>query len=307
MSRIEQALARARRDKQQEGAGKETSTVQDDQRAGVTPADLDEKALLRQPEGNSLQNAIPPASGQAASSVVPAKARVRLSPKLVTATAMQSGLSEEYRKLKERLVKLTKRNGFQNMLMVSSSLAGEGKSLTATNLAISLAQEFDHTVLLIDADLRRPTCHELLGVPRAPGLAGCLLDGLDLADALVPTGLGRLSFLPAGRAVSNPGELFASTMMQDLLLQMKNRYTDRYIIIDTPPVLPFSETRVLSRVVDGVVMVVRENVATMEDLREALEALEGATMLGVVYNNASQKSGRRKGYGYGYDGYGASS
>ncbi|ABB37633.1 Non-specific protein-tyrosine kinase [Oleidesulfovibrio alaskensis G20] len=293
MSRIEQALARARKDKEHNAE----DTPPRPAGGGGAPSGV--------PHTPAEDSGGP--AGPLPAPRVAAARQVRLSPKLVTATAMQSGLSEEYRKLKERLVKLTKRSGFQNMLMVTSALSREGKSLTSANLAISLAQEFDHTVLLIDADLRGPTCHELLGVARTPGLTDCLLDGTDVGEALVPTGLGRLSFLPAGRAVPNPGELFASTMMQDLLLQMKHRYTDRYLIIDTPPVLPFSETRSLSRVVDGVVMVVRENVATMEDLRESLEALEGATMLGVVYNNARSGGGRRGryGYGYGYGGYGS--
>ena len=212
--------------------------------------------------------------------------QVTLDSRLIAASGPDEPMSEELRKIKGRLVSLARQKGM-NMFMVTSSDVGEGKTLVSANLAISLAQEYDNTVLYIDADLRAPCAHSLFGVEASPGLSDCLMDGVPLHKALVPTGVGRLSFLPAGRQLPNPGELFASSLMRDLLLEIKRRYADRYIIIDTAPALPFAETRQLGRTVDGVLLVARENIATLSGFGKTLEALEGSNLVGVIYNAAS--------------------
>ena len=177
---------------------------------------------------------------------------------LVSLNDIVSPAAEEFRKLKQNLVRLTKKKGFQNTIVITSGTVGEGKSVTSTNLAISLAQEFDHTVLLVDADLRKPSCHELLCMDQGYGLSDCLLEGTDVSKAIIRTGIGKLSFLPAGTPMANPGELLASQRMATVLREMKERYSDRFLIIDTPPVLPFAESRTLARLADMVVLVVRE-------------------------------------------------
>ncbi len=206
---------------------------------------------------------------------------------LVTAIDPHTQAAEEYNKLKSVIVKLTQKGSFLNMLMVTSSVGGEGKSITSLNLALSLAQEFDHTVLLVDADIRKPAIHSYLGIEKSAGLTDCLLDGVDIKDALIRTGLGKLSFLSAGRDVSNPTEVFTSRRMRDFFLEIKNRYHDRYIIIDTPPVLPIAETRSLSAIVDGIILVAKEGHVTLKNIEETMECIKGTPLLGVVYNEAS--------------------
>ena len=208
---------------------------------------------------------------------------------LVTVNDPHTHAAEEYSKMKSVIVKLTKGGSFLNMLMVTSSIGSEGKSLTALNLALSLAQEFDHTVLLIDADIRKPSIHSYLGIENSLGLTDCLLDGVDVKDALIRTGVGKLSFLSAGRNVPNPAEVFTSQRMRDFFLEMKNRYHDRYIIIDTPPVLPFAETRSLSAIVDGVVLVAKEGRVTLHNIEETIECIKGTPILGIVYNEATSE------------------
>jgi protein-tyrosine kinase len=208
-------------------------------------------------------------------------------PLLVTVNDPHTLAAEEYSKLKSVIVKLTNTSSFLNMLMVTSSIGGEGKSLTSLNLAISLAQEFDHTVLLVDADIRKPNIHSYLGIENSLGLSDCLLDGAEIGDALVRTGIGKMSFLPAGRSVPNPAEVFSSKRMREFLLEMKNRYHDRYIIIDTPPVLPFAETRSLSTIVDGIVLVAKEGLVSLHNIEETIECIKGTPMLGIVYNEAA--------------------
>ncbi len=206
-------------------------------------------------------------------------------------------IAEEYKKLRSMILHMTKRKENHNTIMVTSADSGEGKSLTAINLAIVLAQEYNHTVLLIDADLRRPSLHGYLGLQPALGLTDCLVDGIDLGRALIKAGTPRLSFLAAGRAASNPAELLSSNKMKNLVHEIKGRYRDRYVIIDTPPVLAFAETHAMSSYVDGILFVVKEGSASSAVLA-ALDILQGDKVLGIVYNNVSEanKSGRYSHY-----------
>jgi receptor protein-tyrosine kinase/non-specific protein-tyrosine kinase len=206
-------------------------------------------------------------------------------PFLVNLNAPYSPIGEEFRKLKAELVKLTTGDVFNNTILVTSSVPNEGKSVTALNLAISLAQEYDHTVLLIDADFRRPSIHQYLGIELRKGFTDCLLGEAEMGEVIIPTGIGRLSVITAGREVPNPVELFASQKTELLIEEMKNRYHDRFIIFDSPPVLPFAEARTLAHLVDGVLFVVKEQLASQKNVKEGIEALKGCTMLGMVYND----------------------
>ena len=221
---------------------------------------------------------------------------------LVTLSDPAGHAAEEYRKLKESIVNISRKKGFRNTLMITSSSVGEGKSVTSVNLAISLAQEMDFTVLLIDADLRRPTCHTLLNLENERGLSDFLLGATDVSSMICKTGIGKLSFMPAGKATSNPGELLASNRMVSLLEEVKHRYPDRFVLIDTPPALPFAETRSLSRMVDGAVLVIREGASSQKDIAETVEALRETTIYGTVLNQASTHNWMKK-HGYYYDRY----
>jgi exopolysaccharide/PEP-CTERM locus tyrosine autokinase len=206
--------------------------------------------------------------------------------------------AEEYRKLKSLVLRLTKRERFLNTLLITSAGSNEGKTLTALNLAIVLAQDYDHSVVLVDCDLRRPAIHRYLGIKQEAGLVQCLQDNVPVAQALVKTGLGRLVVLPAGGAVADPVELLSSSRMKELIRDLKNRYPDRYVIIDTPPAAPFADAQVLGQVVDGVLFVVREGVARTNDIREGLSSLKDANLLGVVYNDTSFSPGSGRYYYY---------
>ena len=219
------------------------------------------------------------------------------SPFLVNLTMPFSIAAEEFRKVKSALLDATKKGEFKNTLMVTSALPGEGKTVTSLNLAISLAEEYDHTVLLVEADLRRPTMHQYLSLEDRPGFSSCLLGEVDLRDAITPTGIGKLSIIRAGHSVPNPAELFSSQRTRNLIMEMKSRYPDRYIIFDTPPILSFTEARSLAQLVDSSLFVVMERHASASDIKESLEVLKGCPVLGVVYNGAEQVS-RDKRYSY---------
>jgi protein-tyrosine kinase len=210
-------------------------------------------------------------------------------PCVVTFSSPDSPVTEQYRKLKTLILKMT-RNEFRNTLLVTSTVGGEGKSITCANLAIMLAREYGHTVLLVDADLRKPSLQGYLGLKSVFGLADCLNDRVDLGRAIVKTGLPKLSFLSAGKKVADPAELLSSYRMKELMMELKNRYQDRYIIIDAPPTLLFAETLALSALVDGIVIVVKEGVASLQGVRDTLDVLKGASLLGIVYNDVSNAS-----------------
>ena len=220
-------------------------------------------------------------------------------PCVVSSQGIHSPAAEEYRKLKTAVLRLTK-GEFLNLIMVTSPLSGEGKSITSINLAMTMAQELNQTVLLVDADLRRPALQQYLNLKPAAGIADCLADHMDVGDAIVKTGVPKLSFLGAGKQVNNPAELLSSYRMKDLLAELKNRYRDRYVIIDTPPVLPFAETRALCTMVDGVLVVAREGASSLQDIRDALESLTGGFLLGMVFNGSTTPSPASR---YGYYGY----
>ena len=273
MSRIEEALEKAAR-----------------LRGGLDAV----PAVTRPPVPRSPARAKPPVPD------FPSDSSRITSPYVVTVTDPHSRVAEEYRKLKTIIVDLTRQEGHHNMIMVTSTIGSEGKSLTSLNLAVTIAQELDRTVLLIDADLRKPLLHSYLGLTPTRGLADCLVDGSDVGEVLIRTGIAKLSLLPAGRTVPNPAELFSSQRMNELVDEMKHRYPDRFIIIDTPPVLPVADTKCLGRLVDGAIMVIREGAASPENVVEAVNALKGTRILGCVYNDASTTTSDNRYHSYYY-------
>lgn len=214
-------------------------------------------------------------------------------------TERNLGVNEEFHKLRSRLIRMTRGDQFRNTLLVTSAVSGEGKSVSALNLAVSLAQEYDYTVLLVDADLRKPSIHQYLGINPEVGLVQCLRGEATLEQALIKTGLGKLVFLPAGEIVKNPLELLSSSRMKAIVQEVKERYSERYVIFDSPPMLPFADGQVLSESVDGVLFVVREGWSKIEAVRQSLEVLETDKLLGVVYNNSRNDSTSQQGsYAY---------
>lgn len=222
-------------------------------------------------------------------------------PFLVNLHDPHSPPAEQYRKLKSALVEMTRvQEGFKNSVLVTSSVPSEGKSLTSLNLAISLAQELDHTVLLIDADLRRPALHCFFEIEQGRGLSDVLLGRARIEDTIISTGIGKLSIMRAGASIDNPAELFSSSKMRALVDELKKRYPDRYLIFDSSPVLPFAESRSLAHLVDGVLFVVMERLASQTNVNDAIDSIKGCHLLGLVYN-AAHLGSREVRYYQGYE------
>jgi exopolysaccharide/PEP-CTERM locus tyrosine autokinase len=216
-------------------------------------------------------------------------------------TDQNLAVNEAFRKLRSQVIRMTRGEVIRNALLVTSANPGEGKTLSAMNLAISLAQEYDYTVLLVDADLRKPSVHQYLGIKPEVGLIQCLRGEASLDQALIKTGLGKLVVLPAGGTVVNPVELLSSSKMKSIVREMRERYPERYVIIDSPPIGPFADAQVLSDAVDGVLFVVREGWTKIDSVRATLGSITGNKLLGVIYNDCSiqERPDLYSNYGYG--------
>jgi succinoglycan biosynthesis transport protein ExoP len=202
---------------------------------------------------------------------------------LVTQVRPQSQMAEAYRALRTSLL-LSNLGAPPKVIMVTSALPQEGKSTTSTNTAIVLAQK-GVRVLLIDADLRRPSIHKILGMGPRSGLSNVLTGGTTLEQAITPTSiLPNLFILPAGTPPLNPAELLASSNMRDLLNQLRQQYD--HIVVDTPPSLSVTDAVVLSPAADAVVLVIRSGQTTRQSLRRAREILGqvSAKVVGVLLN-----------------------
>jgi exopolysaccharide/PEP-CTERM locus tyrosine autokinase len=251
----------------------------------------DEKSSGMKEKKTEIPSHMPSAPEKAKREMLFKMEDANIDPHIVALQKPYSSVVEEYRKLISSIDKMNRhQESIRNVLVITSSIGGEGKSITAINLAITMAQNYDNTVLLIDADIRRPSIHKYLNIKTGKGLSDCIIDGIDVGSALLKTGLSNLKFMSAGKHVENPVEILSSKTMRGLLEDLKYRYADRYIIIDASPVLPFAETRLLCSLADGVIFIVKDGLTTVQNVTESMEILESAKVLGVVYNDVSMES-----------------
>ena len=179
-----------------------------------------------------------------------------------------------------------------NSLLVTSANPGEGKTFVAINLGFSIAHELDRTVLIVDADMRKPArdhCNfskDFFGLNGKVGLSDYLTGRARIEDLLINPGINKITILPAGSPVANSAELLGSPRMEKLVLEMRERYDERIVIFDTPALLTCTDPLVFSHSVDGVLLVVEAEKTTPSDVRHCLELLEGCTILGTVFNKA---------------------
>lgn len=232
---------------------------------------------------------------------------------ILTPDAGRNKIAEEYRLIKRPLLANAFGHGetpplpHGNMIMVTSSLPGEGKSFTAINLAISMATEMENTVLLVDADVTKTAIMRYLGLQGDRGLIDVLLDpSIALSDVLIRTDIAKLTVLPSGRGIAHSTELLASSAMRAFVDDISSRYPDRIVIFDTPPLLATSEASVLASYMGQVVFVVEAERTPQEAVREALGHIAEHPSVGVVLNKSPARAmgGDYYGYGYGYGSYG---
>jgi receptor protein-tyrosine kinase len=222
-------------------------------------------------------------------------------------TGTRKSIKDEFRQIKRKLLN----NAFgsaaktlqrSNLIMVSSAKPNEGKTFVAINLALSIALEQDKTVLLIDADVLRPSIIRELGIEEEPGIIEYLLGKTEhVSDIIYNTDIGKLKLIPAGKPHHLSNELLASEKMAALANELANRYPDRIVIFDCPPLIGVTETLVLANLMGQAVIVVEESKSSIADIKSATEHLNEDLALGLVLNKAIRSHKDLYGYyGYGY-------
>jgi protein-tyrosine kinase len=227
----------------------------------------------------------------------------------VTPDQPNSRIANEFRVIKRPLIANAAsagatrvRNG--NLIMVTSAVPGEGKTFTSVNLAMSIAMELDRTVLLVDADVARPSLPRTLGVRDGPGLLDVLgAQAVPMAEVLHHTNVPKLTFLSSGQLHPRAAEVLASEAMVRFLAELSDRYSDRIIIFDSPPLLVTTEALALASRVGQIVFVVNAQATLQQDVRRALATIEACPVKLTVLNKAKSTGQGTYGYGYGY-GYG---
>jgi len=208
-------------------------------------------------------------------------------PALVTVIAAlddpQTMVAEQYRLLAARIEGLWKQPGFQKVA-ITSTLPGEGKSLTTINVACVLAKDFGRRVLVVDGDFHRPTLWQFVGKKPSTGLSDVIVNRLDPDATVRKLRSEDLGVLQAGQAPINPTRLWKSEAIKHLLSHYAGRYD--YLIVDTPPVLTVVDTTLIADLMDGVVVVVRSGLTPKAMLQKALASLPRAKLVGTVLNGA---------------------
>ncbi len=195
--------------------------------------------------------------------------------------------SDIFRVLRTKIMHKMRHAGI-NTIAVTSPGKGSGKSMVSANLAVSLSLEANHTVLLVDMDLRRPSIHKYFGFEPEHGLADHLAGEAKISSLLVHPGIERLVLLPSGNPVQHSSELISTPMMAELMEDITNRYTSRIIIFDLPPLLHIDDALIFLPKVQSSLLVVEEGVNTPDEVKESLRLLENTNLLGTVYNKARQ-------------------
>jgi capsular exopolysaccharide synthesis family protein len=282
MSRIQNILEKAERD----GAAMRTSRMVPFEAVSAPPLASRPDAI--EVPGPPAPAVIAPAAAATGLGVGPIEDAVAsqpaiLNPLLVAGLAPKSLAAEQYRSLRTRLAQMEGAGGLRTVL-ITSPQKGEGKSVTASNLALTIAQELQRRVVLVEADLRKPSLQHLFGLPPGPGLAEYLTGAVELKDAMRFVPEHNLTLLTAGSAPLNPAELLGSTAMRRLLDHLRARF-DR-VILDSPPVLPLADVAILAPLVDGSLIVVRAGVTPKPAIENALRAFDSSRLLGVVLNES---------------------
>ena len=282
MSRIQNILEKAERD----GAVRRIRGA-DSQPAASAGSD---GALYQAPP--PLYQAPPPAPvvmdtiGAAATTSAPVRAvaGARLDRRLLAAIAADSLAAEQYRALRTRIFHAD--NGASvHVVLITSPGQGDGKTLTASNLGLTMAQDYQRRICVVDANLRHPQLQRLFGLPDGPGLSDVLAGEATLEEALVTVEDHQITILPAGRTPARPAELLGTTAMRRTIETLRSRF-DR-VVVDAPATTPLADVGILTPLVDGVLLVVRSGTTSKPAIHDAVAAIDRSKLLGVVLNEAA--------------------
>jgi capsular exopolysaccharide synthesis family protein len=209
----------------------------------------------------------------------------RLSPRLIAATSPAGVAAEQYRALRTRILH-SENDGAVNVVLVTSPGRADGKSLTVANLGLTMAQEYQQRICVVDANFRSPQQHRLFGLPEGPGLSDVLVGRASLEESLTAIEEHHITILPVGAASAHPAELLGTTTMRRTLETLRSQF-DR-VVIDAPAVTPLADVGILTPLVDCVILVVRAGATSKPAIHDAIAAIDAGKLLGVVLNEATQ-------------------
>jgi capsular exopolysaccharide synthesis family protein len=285
MSKIHQAIRRAER---------ELKDVCSQQPSGlVSPTEGRQANRRAQLELDSFRPSPAPPDSELPEGMVysPSSAElveIAADAKVVALSAPDSAPALQYRELARRLTQVGSEQSLKTILIGSASRS-EGRTLTAINLSIMLAQDSGQKVLLVDADFRNPSVHRVLGIEQAQGLAELLKGSRSSGDLILKTSVINLTVLPAGGLVQNPTELLNTRSMQSLLKGASADFD--WVVVDSPPLFPNADAELLSGLVDGVLLVVQANSTPATRIQDAVLCLRGRNVLGVILNDSGRRHG----------------
>ena len=225
----------------------------------------------------------------------------------VTPDSPRSRIADEFRIVKRPLIANASGKGMMpikngNLIMMTNAVPDKSKTFSAINLAMSIAMELDQTVLLVDADVARPSLPRVLGLPSGKGLLDALHDkSFDLDHAFIRTNVEKLSILTNGTQHARATELLASDAMDRLLHEMATRYPSRIVVFDSPPLLMTTEARVLATHMGQIVFVVQAEATLKSEVKRALAMIETCPVKMILLNQARTVAQGAYGYGYGYN------
>lgn len=200
----------------------------------------------------------------------------------------RSDEADIFRILRTQVLQIMNQSGFKT-LGITSPRYGDGKTTIALNLAVSIAQDLKQTVLLVDIDLRKPSVSEYLGIIEPLGISDYCLQNTPVSECIIRPSFERLSILPAGCALENSSEVLGSPRMAHLAEELRTRYADRLIIYDMPPVLAQDDPIAFLPNIDAFLLVIRNGVTQVSDIKNSMNLLSGANIIGTVLNDYSGK------------------
>jgi capsular exopolysaccharide synthesis family protein len=203
---------------------------------------------------------------------------------LITAASTDGAAAEQYRALRTRILHADPMSPI-NVVLITSPGRGEGKTLTAGNLGLAMAQEWQRRICIVDADLRHPQMHRLFGLPDGPGLCDVLTGHATLEEALVTLEEHQVTILPAGNVPAHPAELLGTSAMRRLLDALRTQF-DR-VVVDAAAATPLADVSILAPLVDRVLLVVRSGVTSKPSIHDAVSSIGASKLLGFVLNEAS--------------------
>jgi protein-tyrosine kinase len=267
-------------------------------------------ALLRQQDANESRPSLAPTAEPALFAPGPQLTldRGRLASfGIAIPSSARSRTVEEFRLVKRNLMAawspsdLTGDRGSGRLIMITSARPGEGKTFTSINLALAFASERDAKALLVDVDTQHPGLPEIFGIPGEKGIVDVLAGNLELSEVLIQTNLPNLMLLPAGRGGPHVPELLSSREMEALLVELMQRLSDRFIIIDTPPCMASSDAAALAPLVGQIVFVVEAHSTQQAEVEAALSMLSACPQISLLLNKSDTLASEHFGsYGYYY-------